>query len=513
VSRASAGRDPDRGPGRATSARVSTAGILGPVSDSFVRDLRAAAASGVPIVCVVTHEETRAQALVADAFRGARVLEWTATRGWSDDAALRDPAASLERAARSGETGVARVMLDLHPWLAEPRVVRALRDLCAARRDAPHVLPLVLVMPMAALPPEIDRDARVLPLPLPDAETLGAVLDEELGRADVTRDAFVRAALGLTLDEARRAFRVARSLPDADDALGRVIAEKRGALRRNACLELVDADVTLGDIGGLEVLKSWLRSRVLAFDSGARAFGLAEPRGMLVCGVQGCGKSLVSKATARVLSLPLVRLDFAEVFAAGSPEHAIHEATRAVEAVAPVVLWVDEIEKGLGADAADARHARVFGAFLTWLQERRAPVFVAATANEVERLPPELARRGRFDEVFFVDLPSPTERAQILAVHLARRGRDAAAFPVVELARDLEHWSGAEIEQMVDGALFHAYAQRKSELTGDHLRAAARELIPLATLYEEKIQALRQWGMNRARRASADRRTLDLFDD
>src|SRR5580693_6600250 len=179
---------------------------------------------------------------------------------------------------------------------------------------------------------------------------------------------------------------------------------------------------------------------------------------MLVCGVQGCGKSLVSKATSRVLSLPLIRMDFAEVFASSSPEHAIHEAVRAVEAVAPVVLWVDEIEKGLGADAHDARQVRVFGAFLTWLQERKAPVFVAATANDVERLPPELARRGRFDEVFFVDLPSPKERAQILTVHLARRGREPASFPVEELAKELEHWSGAEIEQMVTAALFRAFA-------------------------------------------------------
>jgi SpoVK/Ycf46/Vps4 family AAA+-type ATPase len=232
-----------------------------------------------------------------------------------------------------------------------------------------------------------------------------------------------------------------------------------------------------------------------------------------VCGVQGCGKSLVSKATARVLGLPLVRLDFAELFAAPSPEHAIHEATRAIEAVAPVVLWVDEIEKGLGAEASgDSRHARVFGAFLTWLQERRAPVFVAATANDVERLPPELARRGRFDEVFFVDLPSTKERSQILAVHLKMRGRDAAGYPVDELTKDLEHWSGAEIEQMVSSALFRAYAE-KQELSDEHLRAAARELVPLATLYEEKIQALRQWGQSRARRASADRRTLDLFGD
>jgi ATP-dependent 26S proteasome regulatory subunit len=476
------------------------------VSDSFVRDLRAAAAAGVPIVCVVTHEERRARAVVGDAFRGARVLEWTATRGWADEPAAREPLAALERAARAGETGVARVMLDLHPWLDDPRVVRTLRDLAGVRRD----IPLVLVMPIAHLPPELDRDARVLPLPLPDADALGALLEGAIEPA--LQEAFVRAALGLTLDEARRAFRIARALPDPADALARVIAEKRGALRRSASLELVDADVTLDDVGGLEVLKAWLRSRVLAFDAGARAFGLAEPRGMLVCGVQGCGKSLVSKATARVLSLPLVRLDFAEVFANASPEHAIHEATRAVEAVAPVVLWVDEIEKGLGADGGDGRHARVFGAFLTWLQERRAPVFVAATANEVERLPPELSRRGRFDEVFFVDLPSPKERAQILAVQLGRRGRDARAYPVVELAKELEHWSGAEIEQMVDSGLFRAYSGQ-SDLTEAHLRAAVRELVPLATLYEEKIQALRQWGQARARRASADRRTLDLFGD
>lgn len=484
-------------------------------SESFVRELRSAAEAGVPIVCIVTHEERRALALVGQAFRGTRVYEWTTTRGWSDDATVPSALAAIDRAGRGGETGVARVMLDLHPWLSDARVVRALRDLAAAKRD----LPLVLVMPTASLPPELDRDARVLQMPLPDAQAIGAAFDGERGNGHAERgtdkwprDAFVRAALGLTLDEATRAFRLARTAPDATEALQRVIAEKRGALRRSACLELLDAEVTLDDVGGLEVLKSWLRARVLAFDAGARSFGLSEPRGMLTCGVQGCGKSLVSKAAARVLGLPLVRLDFAEVFAATSPEHAVHEATRAVEAVAPVVLWVDEIEKGLGSGDGDAHHTRVFGAFLTWLQERRAPVFVAATANEVERLPPELARRGRFDEVFFVDLPSPKERGQILGVHLKRRGREASTYPVEEIARELEHWSGAEIEQMVSAALFRAYAEKR-DLSEEHLRAAARELVPLATLYEEKIQALRQWGQARARRASADRRTLDLFGD
>ncbi len=480
------------------------------VSDAFVRDLRAFAAAGIPIVCVVTHEEQRARALIGAAFERARILEWTVSRGFSDDTTARDPVSALERAGRD-EAGVCRVLYDLHPWMSDPRVVRALRDRGAIGAIA-HRLPLVLVMPVAVVPVELDRDVRVLPLPLPDARALTTDLAAELGALAGRSDAFVRAALGLTLDQARRALRLAQTEPGPSEAIARIVAEKRGALRRSSCLDLVDADVALEEVGGLDVLKAWLRSRVMAFDAGARAFGLAEPRGMLVSGVQGCGKSLVSKAAARVLSLPLVRLDFAEVFAAPSAEQAIHEAVRAVEAIAPVVLWVDEIEKGLGTGTSDARHARVFGAFLTWLQERRAPVFVAATANEVEHLPPELVRRGRFDEVFFVDLPSPGERAQILAVHLERRDRDAASYAVAEIARDLEHWSGAEIEQMVISALFRAYAE-KSELRSEHLRASARELVPLATLYEEKIQALRRWGHARARRASADRRTLDLFGD
>jgi AAA+ superfamily predicted ATPase len=476
-------------------------------SDAFVREISSLVSAHVPIVCIVTHEERRALALVRQALRPARILEWSLTTGYTDDATLTDPVDAVARAASSSDPSAGYVMFDLHPWLGDPRVVRTLRDAATASR----ALPLVLVMPFETLPPELDRDVRVLSLPLPDAAILASAFDAELTQR-WPREPFVRAAAGLTLDEATRAFRLTRTATDPADALRRLVAEKRSVLRRSACLELVDTDVGLDDVGGLDVLKAWLKSRVVAYDAPARAFGLTDPRGMLVCGVQGCGKSLVSKAAARVLALPLVRLDFAEVFASPSPEHAIREATRAVEAVAPSVLWVDEIEKGLGADAGDARQARVFGAFLTWLQERLAPVFVAATANDVDRLPPELSRRGRFDEVFFVDLPSQGERAQILAVHLRRRRRDPKCFPIAELVKDLEHWSGAELEQMVSSALFRAYAAGE-ELSREHLRASARELVPLATLYEEKVQALRQWGQTRARRASADRRTIDLFGD
>ena len=290
-----------------------------------------------------------------------------------------------------------------------------------------------------------------------------------------------------------------------------MITEKQRGLGRTATLELVDDDVPLADVGGLDVVKAWLTSRVRAYGAEARAFGLPEPRGMLLCGVQGCGKSLVSKAAAAVLGLPLVRLDFAAVFAAPSPEHALRECLRAVTAIAPLVLWVDEIEKGLGG-GADGRQVRVFGAFLTWLQERTAPVFVAATANDVTQLPPELARRGRFDEVFFVDLPSASEREEILALTLRRRGRATGELALASIAKPLDHFSGAELEQVVGNALYRAFGQKR-DINDEDLRASAREIVPLATLYEEKVQALRTWGKTRARRASADRRMLELFDE
>jgi AAA+ superfamily predicted ATPase len=478
-------------------------------AQAFMLELRAQVAAGFPVVWIVTHEEARARAIVAKAFGAAKVKTWTATHGIEGDPATRAPVAAVQRAAR--EAGV-HVFCDLHPHLADAELVRALRDYCVGGRAAESVFVVIGAVP--AVPLEIDRDVALLDLPLPDAPELLAVLDAELARDKAPpawdKDAFVRAALGLTRGEAERAFRLARAAADAGAALQRVVAEKRRVLRRSATLELVDSDVTIDQVGGLDVLKAWLKSRVLAFDREAKDFGLEEPRGMLTCGVQGCGKSLVSKAAARVLGLPLVRLDFADVFASASPEGAMREAMRVVEAVAPVVLWVDEVEKGLGGDSPDGRQVRVFGAFLTWLQERRATVFVAATANEVDRLPPELARRGRFDEIFFVDLPSAKEREEILALHLQARGRDATKIDLVDLAKDLEQFSGAELEVVVTGALFRAYAQKR-DITLADLRGAAREVVPLAVLYEEKIQALRTWGKARARRASADRRTLELF--
>jgi AAA+ superfamily predicted ATPase len=474
---------------------------------AFVDDLERALRAGFTLVSVTTGEELRARRLIdaACAALGLRTVYWSSTSGVS----LRS---TLEQCSVEGDGRIeeVHVLVDPQPWL-DAHVVRLLREVGLGVRRAI----VILLGSFFDLPPDLDREIASLELPLPTREELAALLETLPASARHGWDvgAIARAASGLTMSEARRAFELARMESHPAEAVHRVIAQKRRALKNSATLELVEEDVPLSDVGGLDVLKAWLASRVRAYGEEARAFGLPEPRGMLVCGVQGCGKSHVSKAAASVLGLPLVRLDFAAVFAAPSPEQALRDGLRAVTAIAPVVLWVDEIEKGLGAGshAVDARQVRVFGAFLTWLQERTAPVFVAATANEVEHLPPELARRGRFDEVFFVDLPSAQEREEILALALRRRGRSAEGLIVANVARPLEHFSGAELEQVVASALFRAFAQRR-DLTEEDLRVAAREIVPLATLYEEKIQALRAWGRSRARKASADRRVLDLFE-
>jgi len=465
---------------------------------AFVHDFQAAVRAGFTLVGVVTAEEGRARELLAIACKGMPVVYWSPSSGTPAGDAL---AAAVAAAAKE-----VHVLADAQSIIGEPSVQRSLREIGIGQKRAL----VVLLGSTLDLPQDLAREMAFVELALPTREELAHLLDDWQGY-EIDRDAFVRAAAGLTLTEAARAFRLARGETDAETGLRAIIARKRSELRRAATLEIIDANVPLEDVGGLTVLKSWLASRVQAYGEDARAFGLPEPRGMLVCGVQGCGKSHVSKAAASVLKLPLVRLDFAAVFSSRSPEQALRDGLRAVTAIAPLVLWVDEIEKGLAPDGRDAAQTRVFGAFLTWLQERTAPVFVAATANEVDRLPPELARRGRFDEVFFVDLPAASEREEILALTLRRRGRSAEGLDLASLAQPLAHFSGAELEQVVIGGLFRAFGAKR-ELTDEDLRISAREIIPLATLYEEKVQRIREWGRTRARRASADRRMMELFE-
>ena len=476
-------------------------------------ELKRLVAAKFPIIYLLTHEEERAVAAVRAMAAGLPVRVWSLLRGFEDGIGAGDPFAAVREATGHTRAGLF-IFLDLHPFLADPRMVRAIRDLAQVAPLAHRTA--MFVMPRAVVPPELEKEVAIVDVPLPGTAELQGFLEQEQGAGNAAAPfenpgEAVRAARGLTADEARRAFRLALAEPDRGAALRRVVDEKKRILRQSASLEFVEETAAFAEVGGLDALKAWVQARSRAFGDEARKFGLPAPRGVLLLGVQGCGKSLAAKATAGTFRLPLIRLDFAAVFASPSPEDTLRQALRVAEAMAPTVLWIDEIEKGLGGATAGAADTRVFGSFLTWMQEKRDAVFVAATANDIEGLPPELARRGRFDDIFFVDLPALKEREEILEIHLRARGRDPAAFPVEKLARAAEQFSGAELEQVVVAALYRAFG-RGAELAAADLERAAAEVVPLATTYEERLQALREWARTRARRASADRRTLELFE-
>jgi len=483
-------------------------------------------AAGTPIIYIVTTEEDRAVAFCDDAARGfdARASVWSAHRGLDGIApAAKDPVALIDAVVRA-PAPVLAVALDFHHALRDPLVVRKLRDalpaLCQEWRC------LVVVAPRLELPEGLAADTAVVRLPLPDDGELAALLDAvRAGLAHPKKPAPVApevrhralvAARGLSEGQARRAFtRALRRDPALGHEGAAVIAgEKKRLLSRDLGLELVESSERPDDLGGLPGFKAWMDERALAFDPDASRFGLPPPRGVLLVGVQGCGKSLAAKAAAATLSVPILRLDLPRVLGASGAEESLHRALEAAEALAPVALWVDEIEKGFAgsspADGADARAARLLGAFSTWLQERKNPVFVVATANDVSRLPPELLRRGRFDELFFVDLPDADARREILELHLRRRGRDPGTVDVAAIAELCQDYSGAELEQVVVGGLHRAYANGRELETGD-LRRVAQDVVPLFRTYEEQIKSLREWARGRARVAGRVGAVVDLF--
>jgi len=491
------------------------------VNTECVQEISLLIRAGWRVIALESFEEERALRVVGRAARSAKrgLRIWSVAAGLDPDG---EGAGSLDqglRAIAAVEEPAVFAILDAQAPLQDFAASRRLRDMLpelARRRQA-----LVLLGAVIDLPIELEREVGRLALALPDASGLRGLLErvvESVGRIEVKPellDACVRAALGLTGTEAVRVFRkawMANGVID-DRAVSEIIREKRAALRRTPALTFHDPATALADVGGLGELKHWLRERRRAFGQEARGFGLPEPRGLLLLGVQGCGKSLSAKAIAKEWGFPLLRLDLAVAFGDGtrSPEITIREATSIAESLAPVVLWIDEIEKGFAATGADPTASRVFGSFLTWLAEKQSPVFVAATANDVTRLPPELLRRGRFDELFFVDLPSEHERVEILSIHLRRRGREPSHFPLQELALQAERLSGAELEQVVTAGLYMAFSDSR-DLAENDLANAIQETVPLYETYEERIKELRNWARTRARPATLDVKMVDLFE-
>ncbi len=490
------------------------------MSETIDQDLHLHLRAGYRVLAFETFEEDRALRLLERAAERAErsLYSWSIASGWNADG---QGTGSLDAGL---EVGLAReepavfVILDAHAVLDDPVALRRIRDALPRLRKRRQTL--VLLAPVVDLPLELEREAARLELPLPSESELTQLFERVVKTTDetsVSREALedcVRAARGLSGNEAVRVFRKAWLATGAIDAAtaARIVREKRKALRRTPALSFHDSDSDLAKVGGLGELKRWLRERKRAFGEEARQFGLPTPRGLLLLGVQGCGKSLCAKSVAREWHFQLLRLDLAAAFGdpSKSPEATMREATAIAESLAPAVLWIDEIEKGFAASASEGSASRVFGAFLTWLADKRAPVFVVATANDVTSLPPELLRRGRFDELFFVDLPSEAEREEIFAIHLAAHERDPAQFPLHELSDRSARLSGAEIEQVVIAGLYSAFNEDR-DLTDVDLLNAIQETVPLYETYEERIKELRNWARTRARPATLDAKIVDLF--
>jgi ATP-dependent 26S proteasome regulatory subunit len=410
------------------------------------------------------------------------------------------------------------VLKDFHRHLDDAVVVRRLRDVACGFEGKRRTL--IITAPALSLPPELSTLVEYLDLPLPDVKQLHAVVEKTF--ACISRslknkldaagmDAVARNLRGLTEEEAERA--VAQAIIARYSLSPEVIADvaeaKKDLLRRSGMLEFIDPTETMANVGGLEILKNWLEQRRGSWEDSARKFGLEPPRGVLLLGVQGCGKSMCARAIAGTWGIPLVKFDSAAIFDKymGETEKHVKRLFQVAEELAPAVLWIDELEKifaggrpeSASADAGVS--ARLMGAFLSWLQERRAPVFVAATSNDVTALPPELIRKGRFDEMFFVDLPNTAERRAILKLQLSQRKQDVAQFDLEQLASAAQGYSGAEIGAAVQTAMFDCFAGKKP-VTTEAILQALRWSVPLSTSRAEDVQALRNWARTRAIPAS-----------
>jgi hypothetical protein len=525
--------------------------------------------SSTPIVVMETSEEMRAVAMVRTACSELNMatFEWTIADGLVRSGATPAPAGAVTPGTRSqartilGSSGEAErftralmnsdaaaatgtsmyntrepvqalanmesmtveavfILKDFHRHMDDPVVVRRLRDV--GQKFSANRRTVIITAPEIGVPPELTTLVEYFDLPLPDRERLREMVHDTFTRLSKSCslklqldsagvDAMAANLRGLTEEEAERAISQALVTRYAlcPDTVTDVLEAKKQLLRHSGMLEFIEASDNMASVGGLGNLKHWLQQRRGAWEDEAREFGLEPPHGVIILGVQGCGKSLCARAVAGEWKLPLVKFDTSAIYDKyiGETEKRIRKVFQVAEGLAPCVLWIDELEKvfaGSGPDSASADagvSSRLLASFLSWMQDRKAPVFVAATCNNVTVLPPELIRKGRFDELFFVDLPSESERKQILSIQLARRNRNPAEFDLERVAGRAKGYSGAEIDAAVQGALYAAYSEKKP-LSTQSLLDALSQTVPLSTTRAEEIAALREWARTRAVAAS-----------
>jgi ATP-dependent 26S proteasome regulatory subunit len=497
-----------------------------PLVDELVLYLK----SRVTLIVVITAEEERVIELIEEAQvrrdSDANLISWDIADRFTSAGRKKktgypdapDPKAAMEKIwemSQQSKTGDVYVLKDFHDVWKDPGHRRRLKNLSHKLKTTKSSI--VVTTPHRDVPAELRDTAVVVDLDLPSVIDLQRNLDSLLKQVPETfeiklnstgLERLAQAAVGLSRSQAHRAFAKAlvgdTALDDRDINL--VLEEKKNVVRESGALEFYAPSESSDDVGGLEVLKTWLRLRERALSPEAKEYGLPAPKGVALIGIPGTGKSLTAKMIASQWRLPLLRLDVGAVFGSlvGESEEKIRQALRLAELVAPCVMWIDEIEKSLASGGLDGGTSqRVFSTILTWMQEKKKPVFVVATANDVSALPPELLRRGRFDEIFFLDLPTSEEREQIVEVHLRKRKRNPLNFDVTEIVEKSEGYVGAEIEQAIIDALYTAFDDDGRELTTSDISASLERLVPLSKSQQERISDLRNWLVDgRARSAS-----------
>lgn len=490
-----------------------------------------------PYIYITTWEEERAISLIKKISKSEKLIRvarevyvWTQTNGFVVDGQKIDGTQSPDKAIdfiRDCNKNSVFVMCDFHVFFGvkgrqvDYNVVRRLRDNLSDLKTSKFRKNVIFLASELLIPETMQKEITILDMPLPTLSEIKAKFDKMItqntqidtsGLDEEGKEKLCKAAMGLTLQEAENAFALAMvndGKVDVSD-LDIILSEKMQVIKKTGILEFINTDIKISDVGGLENLKSWLNKRNNSWSESAKKYCLPAPKGVLITGVPGCGKSLTAKAMSAAWQLPLLKLDFGKIFSGivGSSEENMRKAIKTAEAVAPSILWVDEIEKslsGLNSNGDSGTSSRIFGTFLTWMQEKTAPVFVIATANNINSLPAELLRKGRFDEIFFVDLPTQREREEIFKLHLSKRLKDKDVASKIEINSDLykqlaqmtEGFVGAEIEQVVISALYEAFFNKRP-LEFSDLANTIKNVVPLSVTQKEQILAIRQWANIRA---------------
>ncbi|MCW6035181.1 AAA family ATPase [Spirulina subsalsa FACHB-351] len=490
--------------------------------------------SRYPLIYILSVEEDPVEQLLAQVARQSipprEVLIWDIVRGWNDNSSNRNSVmGALERIRRQDVANASIFVLkDLHFILRYPTnpqnapVVRELKNLAADLKRTRHTL--ILLSHTLEIPTELAEEITVVDFPLPDSPEIIQLIDsvvapERLKMSELAKEQLVKACQGLSRVRIQRVLAKALAAKEQvnETDIDGILEEKKQAIRQTGMLEFFTSQESLKSVGGLENLKQWVRMRKDAFSEEARRYGIPNPKGVLLVGIQGTGKSLSAKTIAHEWRLPLLRLDTGRLFGGlvGESESRVRQMIQISEAIAPCVLWIDEIDKAFGnitsgSDGDSGTSRRVFGSLITWMQEKTAPVFIVSTANNVRILPAELLRKGRFDEIFFLNLPTEKERVEIFRVHLRRlRPSRVREYNIPLLAKQTKDFSGAEIEQVIFDAMHYAFAtivngQRRDFTTNDILRAV-EETVPLAAIAREQIEDLKYWAAEAgARTASHD---------